>query len=184
MSAALAYDAIVVGSGAGGAAVAYRLVRSGLRVLQLEKGTYLPVDGSTLDVERVVHQREFLAREPWVDGRGATLGPEEHFNVGGKTKWDGAALLRFSPAPKCTASAPRRVRRSASPASDWPMAVSSGQSESCWRQEPCTPRGCSHGTWKRAGWRAACRWPVRWGAISSCTCSPRWSRSAPDARPT
>ncbi|HEX9473530.1 MAG TPA: GMC family oxidoreductase [Steroidobacteraceae bacterium] len=98
MSAALAYDAIVVGSGAGGAAVAYRLVRSGLRVLQLEKGTYLPVDGSTLDVERVVHQREFLAREPWVDGRGATLVPEEHFNVGGKTKWYGAALLRFSPA--------------------------------------------------------------------------------------
>ena len=90
------YDAIVIGSGAGGAAAAYRMVAAGLRVLQLEKGGYLPADGSTLNVERVVRRGEFLAREPWTDGRGARLVPEEHFNVGGKTKWYGAALLRFS----------------------------------------------------------------------------------------
>jgi choline dehydrogenase-like flavoprotein len=90
-------DAIVVGSGAGGAAAAYRLVMSGLRVLHLEKGNRLPTDGSTLDVERVVHRGEFLSREAWRDGRGARLCPEEHFNVGGKTKWYGAALVRFSP---------------------------------------------------------------------------------------
>jgi putative NAD(P)-binding protein len=35
------YDAIIVGSGAGGAAVAYKLVRSGKRVLLLEKGAPL-----------------------------------------------------------------------------------------------------------------------------------------------
>jgi len=97
MSAA-PYDAIIVGSGAGGAAAAYRMVKGGLRVLQLEKGPHLPVDGSTLDIERVVHRGEFLAREPWVDGRGGALEPEEHINVGGKTKWYGAALLRFSAA--------------------------------------------------------------------------------------
>jgi choline dehydrogenase-like flavoprotein len=81
------YDAIVVGSGAGGTATAYRLARAGLRVVLLEKGGHLPVDGSTLDFKRVVHQGEFLSREPWVDGRGRMLLPEEHFNVGGKTKW-------------------------------------------------------------------------------------------------
>jgi len=90
------YDAIVIGSGAGGAAAAYRLVLSGMRVLLLEKGAYLPDDGSTLDIQRVVHAGEFLSRESWTDGRGARLRPEEHFNVGGKTKWYGAALLRFS----------------------------------------------------------------------------------------
>ena len=89
------HDAIVVGSGAGGAAAAYRLTLAGLRVLVLEKGGHLPIDGSTLDIRRVVHQGEFLSREPWVDGRGRPLAPEEHFNVGGKTKWYGAALLRF-----------------------------------------------------------------------------------------
>jgi choline dehydrogenase-like flavoprotein len=89
------YDAIVVGSGAGGAAAAYRLVQSGLKVIVLEKGDHLPVDGSTLDIQAVVHEGRFLSREPWVDGRGRGICPEEHFNVGGKTKWYGAALLRF-----------------------------------------------------------------------------------------
>src|SRR5512142_2139916 len=91
------YDAIVIGSGAGGAASAYRLVQGGLKVLLLEKGDHLPVDGSTLDIQRVVHEGKFLSREIWKDARGRSLCPEEHFNVGGKTKWYGAALLRFSP---------------------------------------------------------------------------------------
>jgi choline dehydrogenase-like flavoprotein len=90
------YDAIVIGSGAGGAAAAYKLALGGLRVIVLEKGNHLPTDGSTLDIQRVVHQGEFLSREPWVNGRGRRIVPEEHFNVGGKTKWYGAALLRFA----------------------------------------------------------------------------------------
>src|SRR5882757_3133854 len=89
------YDAIVIGSGAGGAAAAFRLVMGGLNVALLEKGNHLPTDGSTLDIQRVVHEGAFLSREPWTDGRGRGLAPEEHFNVGGKTKWYGAALLRF-----------------------------------------------------------------------------------------
>ena len=90
------FDVIVIGSGAGGAAAAHRLVEAGRRVLLLEKGDFLPRDGSTLDVQRVVHAGEFLAREPWSDGNGRRIVPEEHFNVGGKTKWYGAALLRFA----------------------------------------------------------------------------------------
>src|SRR6266702_1362135 len=89
------YDAIVIGSGAGGAAAAYRLTTGGLNVALLEKGNHLPTDGSTLDIQRVVHEGAFLSRQPWTDGRGRGLAPEEHFNVGGKTKWYGAALLRF-----------------------------------------------------------------------------------------
>ena len=89
------YDAIVIGSGAGGAAAAYRLALGGLNVALLEKGNHLPTDGSTLDIQRVVHEGAFLSREAWTDGRGRSLTPEEHFNVGGKTKWYGAALLRF-----------------------------------------------------------------------------------------
>lgn len=92
------FDVIIIGSGAGGAAAAHRLVEAGQRVLLLEKGEPLPRDGSTLDIERVVHRGEFLSREPWKDGAGRRFVPEEHFNVGGKTKWYGAALLRFSAA--------------------------------------------------------------------------------------
>lgn len=91
------YDAIVIGSGAGGSAVAYALVNAGKRVLILEKGGQLPRDGSTLDVQRVFRQGEFKNKEIWQDNRHSSFVPEEFYNVGGKTKWYGAALLRFSP---------------------------------------------------------------------------------------
>jgi len=91
------YDAIIIGSGAGGSAVAYALVNAGKRVLMLEKGGQLPRDGSTLDVQRVFNQAEFKSKETWQDNRHSSFVPEEFYNVGGKTKWYGAALLRFSP---------------------------------------------------------------------------------------
>jgi len=91
------WDAVIVGSGAGGAAAAYSLVRAGKRVLMLEKGEYLPADGSTLDVGKVFADGQFKNRQAWLDGQGHRFVPEEYYNVGGKTKWYGAALLRFSP---------------------------------------------------------------------------------------
>jgi choline dehydrogenase-like flavoprotein len=95
------YDAIIIGSGAGGLAAAYALVQAGQNVLLLERGAELPRDGSTLDVQRVVGRGEFLAREPWRDSQGRVFAPEEHFNLGGKTKWYGAALFRFDAAEFC-----------------------------------------------------------------------------------
>jgi choline dehydrogenase-like flavoprotein len=90
------YDVIIVGSGAGGAAAAYNLARAGCRVLMLEKGRHLPKDGSTLDTRQVFKEGRYKNKEPWRDGRGGHLVPDEHYNVGGKTKWYGAALLRFA----------------------------------------------------------------------------------------
>jgi choline dehydrogenase-like flavoprotein len=91
------YDAIIVGSGAGGAAAAYQLSRAGLDVLLLERGADLPRDATTLDIRAVVHEGRFKAREQWRDRHGRALEPEEYFNLGGKTRWFGAALLRYSP---------------------------------------------------------------------------------------
>ena len=92
-----AYDVIVIGSGAGGAAAAYALVKAGRRVLMLEKGKALPRDRSTLSVKQVFRDGRFKNRELWVDGYNKQFIPGEYYNVGGKTKWYGAALLRFSP---------------------------------------------------------------------------------------
>jgi len=91
------FDAIVIGSGAGGSAVTYRLVRAGLRVLLVEKGRALPRDGSTLSVRKVIREGAFKSTERWLDRSANHFTPEEYFNVGGKTKWYGAALARFSP---------------------------------------------------------------------------------------
>lgn len=91
------YDAIIIGSGAGGSAAAYRLATTGRQVLLIEKGEALPTDGSTLDIEQVVRLGKFKSRETWSDGAGGAVTPEEYFNLGGKTKWYGAAIVRFSP---------------------------------------------------------------------------------------
>ena len=42
-------DVIIIGSGAGGSAAAYRLAKAGKRILIVEKGEPLAVDGRTLD---------------------------------------------------------------------------------------------------------------------------------------
>ena len=91
------HDVIVVGSGAGGAAAAYRLAKRGLSVLMLERGKALPRDGSTLSTLEVFKNGKFKNKEPWYDSKGQQFIPGEYYNVGGKTKWYGAALLRFSP---------------------------------------------------------------------------------------
>lgn len=89
------FDVVIVGSGAGGCAAAYRLGMAGLRIAIVEKGAVLPSDASTLDFDKVVHRGIFKSKELWIDGRGRQFAPEECFNVGGKTKWYGAALLRY-----------------------------------------------------------------------------------------
>lgn len=88
---------LIIGAGAGGCAAAYTLVQAGFRVALVEKGHELPRDGTTLDIDKVVHQGCFRSQEGWLDGRGRPFTPEEYFNIGGKTKWYGAALLRYAP---------------------------------------------------------------------------------------
>ena len=91
------YDVIVVGSGAGGASTAYRLVNAGKRVLLIEKGPFLPRNASTLDVKQVFVDGVFKNHVVWLDSKGQDFVPGEFYNVGGKTKWYGAALFRFRP---------------------------------------------------------------------------------------
>ncbi len=91
------YDYLIIGSGAGGSAAAYRLARSGAAVLLLERGHRLPRDGSTLDVGKVLREGAFRSKESFLDRAGKVIVPGEYANLGGKTKWYGAALLRFAP---------------------------------------------------------------------------------------
>jgi choline dehydrogenase-like flavoprotein len=91
------YDVIIVGSGAGGGSAAYKLAKAGKQVLLLEKGPFLPRDASTLDVRQVFVDGVFKNHVVWRDGKGGEFVPSEFYNVGGKTKWYGAALFRFRP---------------------------------------------------------------------------------------
>jgi len=91
------HGVIVIGSGAGGGSVAYKLANAGKRVLLIEKGPFLPRDASTLEVRQVFVDGVFKNHVVWLDSKGKDFVPGEFYNVGGKTKWYGAALFRFRP---------------------------------------------------------------------------------------
>ena len=89
------YEFLIVGSGAGGAAAAYRLAQTGRSVLLLERGLPLPVDGTTQDVAHVMRRGAFRSQEAFHFGAKAAR-HDEYANLGGKTKWYGATLMRMS----------------------------------------------------------------------------------------
>ena len=77
------YDAIVVGSGAGGSTLAYQLSQSGIRVLVIERGGFLkPTRVNATDpIGKYMHH--FVSNS------------RESFFVGGQTKFYGSALYRM-----------------------------------------------------------------------------------------
>jgi choline dehydrogenase-like flavoprotein len=89
------YDVIIIGSGAGGGTLAHRLAPSGKRVLLLERGDWIPREPENWDSRAVVTQGRYNARESWYDAAGEPFEPGTHYNVGGNTKFYGAALFRL-----------------------------------------------------------------------------------------
>ncbi|MCY4147174.1 MAG: GMC family oxidoreductase [Chloroflexi bacterium] len=90
------YDFIIIGSGMGGAAVAYALRNSGARILLLERGGHLPQEAENWQVESVFAQSRYKTAETWTDAAsGASFKPGVHYFVGGNTKVYGACLPRF-----------------------------------------------------------------------------------------
>ena len=89
------YDVIVIGSGAGGGTLAYRLAPSGKRILILERGDYLPRERENWSTEAVFAENRYKARETWHDQDGKPFQPGIHYWVGGNTKMYGAVLLRL-----------------------------------------------------------------------------------------
>ncbi|HZU07944.1 MAG TPA: GMC family oxidoreductase [Chloroflexota bacterium] len=89
------FDVIIIGSGAGGGTLAYRLAPSGKRILLLERGDYLPRERDNWDSTAVFIRAKYRAPETWYDQDGQPFHPGIHYYVGGNTKVYGAALLRL-----------------------------------------------------------------------------------------
>jgi choline dehydrogenase-like flavoprotein len=91
------YDVIVIGTGAGGGTLAYRLASTGKRVLLLERGDYLPRERDNWDSSAVFVKAKYRAPEYWYDKDDNAFPPEVNYYVGGNTKFYGAALFRLRP---------------------------------------------------------------------------------------
>lgn len=91
------YDVIIIGTGAGGGTLARRLAGSGKRVLLLERGGFVPRERDNWDSRAVNVEAKYNTREVWYDHAGEKLHPHTNYNVGGNTKFYGAALFRLRP---------------------------------------------------------------------------------------
>ncbi len=94
-STATRYDIIIIGTGAGGGTLAWRLASSGKRILLVERGTYIPREKENWDSRAVVVEGRYNCGETWRDRRGEGFEPGTHYAVGGNTKFYGAALIRM-----------------------------------------------------------------------------------------
>jgi choline dehydrogenase-like flavoprotein len=89
------YDVIIIGTGAGGGTLAHRLAPSGLRVLLLERGDYLPREPDNWSSKAVFVDGKYATREEWYDKDGKAFHPHAQYWVGGNTKVYGAILFRM-----------------------------------------------------------------------------------------
>ncbi len=89
------YDVIIIGTGAGGGTLAWRLAPSGKRILLLERGDYVPREPANWDTAAVVKDGRYNNADTWLDRDGREFQPGAHYFVGGNTKFYGAALLRM-----------------------------------------------------------------------------------------
>ena len=92
------YDAVVIGSGAGGGTLARTLAASGKRILLLERGNFLRRELRNWDPYEVLTADRYVTRDTWFDAAGRPFEPRVHYFVGGATKVYGAALGRLRPA--------------------------------------------------------------------------------------
>lgn len=89
------YDVIIVGTGAGGGTLLHRLAPTGKRILVLERGDFVPRERENWDSRAVNVEARYNTREVWHDAAGKPLHPHTNYNVGGNTKFYGAALFRL-----------------------------------------------------------------------------------------
>ena len=89
------FDVILIGTGAGGGTLLHKLAPSGLRILVLERGDWLPREPQNWDPAAAFLTGRYKAKEHWLDRDGKPFHPGMHYGIGGNTKVYGAALLRM-----------------------------------------------------------------------------------------
>ena len=89
------YDMIIVGTGAGGGTLAYKLAPTGKKILILERGDFLPQEAENWSAAEVFKKDRYQPQEQWYDNSGDPFRPQTNYWVGGNTKVYGAAMLRM-----------------------------------------------------------------------------------------
>jgi choline dehydrogenase-like flavoprotein len=89
------YDAIIIGTGAGGGTLALHLAQAGKRILIVERGPFLPQEKLNWSTTAVFIDNHYHTKDVWLDKYDQPLHPQQAYFVGGQTKVYGAALFRL-----------------------------------------------------------------------------------------
>src|ERR1700712_4024752 len=89
------YDVIIIGSGPGGGSMAWKLAKTGKRILLIERGDYLRRGRENWDSKTVFVDAYYQAKETWYASNGASFHPGLHYFVGGNSKVYGSVLFRL-----------------------------------------------------------------------------------------
>jgi choline dehydrogenase-like flavoprotein len=89
------YDFIIIGTGAGGGTLLHKLASSGKKILVLERGDFVKRELDNWNSRKVNVEGHYNTKEVWYDKDGKPLHPHTNYNVGGNTKFYGAALFRM-----------------------------------------------------------------------------------------
>ena len=99
----LTADVVIIGSGMGGGSLAWALKDTGLDVLIIERGQFLPREPENSQPDHVFIKKRYVTSKPWFDFKtGQPFQPGVYYWVGGNTKMYGAS----------TALPAQRLRRS------------------------------------------------------------------------
>ncbi len=92
----LTADVVIIGSGMGGGTLAWALKDTGLDVLIIERGQFLPREPENSQPDHVFIKKRYVTSAPWYDAKtGQPFQPGAYYWVGGNTKMYGACLPRF-----------------------------------------------------------------------------------------
>jgi choline dehydrogenase-like flavoprotein len=108
-------DIAIVGSGVGGATLAWALRHSGARILVIERGDFLPREWQNWSPREIHANGRYRNSDPWIGPGGEAAVPGSYHYVGGSSKLYGATMPRFREADFGEV----RTRDGVSPA--WPV---------------------------------------------------------------
>ena len=86
---------VIIGSGLGGATLAYALAPSGTNIVILERGEHLKDGPETRDLTAIFKGGFFRSSEMWCDANGKRFSPGNFYNVGGNSKFYGGVMYRY-----------------------------------------------------------------------------------------
>lgn len=88
-------DIAIVGSGVGGATLAWALRNSGARILVVERGDFLPREWQNWSPRAIHYESRYRNSDPWIGPDGKAVVPGNYHYVGGSSKLYGATMPRF-----------------------------------------------------------------------------------------